>query len=158
MSRGCLVCGPRPFATTSRSGFFHRRSERTANVVTMTVCFFVWRWCSALERRGSPWMKYASSFSGSRPGRVHRNAGINSRNGKSRSSGDGLRGLRQWKLCLSAWRTVGAMHSTSAAREFFGKVFWIWKTTELRAGFRESGLRLRKSGQKNDVTLAEFCH
>ena len=68
MSRGCLVCAPRPFATTSRSGFFHRRSERTANVVTMTVCFFVWRWCSALERRGSPWMKYASSFSGFPPG------------------------------------------------------------------------------------------
>jgi MerR family redox-sensitive transcriptional activator SoxR len=33
-----------------------------------------------------------------------------------------------------------------------------WKTTELRTGFRESGLRLRKSGQKNDVTSAEFCH
>jgi len=61
-------------------------------------------------------------FFGFPPGTVHRNAGINSRNGKSRNSGSGLHGLRQWKLCSSAWRTVAAMHSTSAARKFFGKL------------------------------------
>jgi len=33
--------------------------------------------------------KYASCSSGSRPGRVHRNAGISSRNEKSQSSGNG---------------------------------------------------------------------
>jgi MerR family regulatory protein len=46
-------------------------------------------WCSRPERWGSPWRKYASYFSGSRPGLFHRNAGTNSLNEKSRNSGTG---------------------------------------------------------------------
>ena len=41
------------------------------------------------ERWGSRWRKYASSFSGSRPGRLHRNAGTNCRNVKSRNFRNG---------------------------------------------------------------------
>ena len=38
-------------------------------------------------RRGSPWRKYASYFSGSRTGRLHRDAGTNSPNEKSPNLG-----------------------------------------------------------------------